>query len=59
MLYGCKIWRAQSLNMLEIFDRKFLKKILHLSPSTGSCMVYGEVGKVPLQVTVDKHLIFY
>ena len=45
--------------MLETFYRKFLKKILHLRPSTPSCMVYGEVGKLPLQVTVDKHMINY
>ena len=45
--------------MLEIFYRKFLKKIIHLSPSTPSCIVYGEVGKLPLQVTVDKQLITY
>ena len=59
MLYGCEICGAQPLNMLEILYRKFLKKILHLRPSTPSCMVYGEVGKLPLQVTVDKQLISY
>ena len=58
MLYGCEIWGAQPLNMLEIFYRK-LKKIIHLRPSTPGCMVYGEVGKLPLQVTVDKDLISY
>ena len=42
MLYGCEIWGAQPLNMLEIFYRKFLKTILHLRPSTPSCMVYGD-----------------
>ena len=31
----------------------------YLRPSTPSCMVYGEVGKLPLQVTVDKQLISY
>ena len=44
--------------MLETFYRKFLiKKILHLRPSTPSCMVYGEVSKLSLQVTIDKHMI--
>ena len=43
--------------MLVIFYRKFIFKILHLKPSTPSCMVYGEVSKLPLQVTIDKHLI--
>ena len=59
LLYGCEIWGFHCVNMLETFYRKFLKKILHLRPSTPSCMVYGEVGKLPLQVTVDKHMINY
>ena len=28
MLYGCEIWGAQPLNMLEIFYRNILEKIL-------------------------------
>ena len=34
-------------------------KILYLRPSTPSCMVYGEVGKLPLQVTNDKRLMSF
>ena len=30
-----------------------------LRPSTPNCIVYGEVGKLPLQTTVDKQLITY
>ena len=59
LLYGCEIWGFHCVNMLETFYIKFLKKILHLRPSTPSCMVYGEVGKLPLQVTVDKRMINY
>ena len=56
-LYGCEIWGFHCVNMLETFYRKLLKKILHLRPSTPSCMVYGEVGKLPLQVNIDKHIM--
>ena len=59
LLYGCEIWGYQDIEMLEIFYRKFLKKILSLRPSTPSCMIYGEVGKLPIQVSVDRHLISY
>ena len=59
ILYGCEIWGFQDIKMLEIFYRKFLKKILKLRPSTSNCMVYGEVGKLPLQISVDKQLISY
>ena len=59
LLYGCEIWGFTTIEMLEVFYKKFLKKLLHLRPSTPNCMVYGEVGKLPLQVTVDKHVINY
>ena len=59
MLYGCEIWGTQLQDILEIFYRKFIKNILYLRPSTPSCMVYGEVGKLPLQVTIDKRLMSF
>ena len=30
-----------------------------MRPSTPNCMIYGEVGKLPLQTSVDKQLIAY
>ena len=45
--------------MLEIFHRNFLEKILHLRPSTPNCMVYGELRVLPLQVAIDKRIIGY
>ena len=59
LLYGCEVWGCHNTDMLEVFYRKFLKKLLNLRPSTPNCMVYGEVGKFPLQVTIDKHVINY
>ena len=59
LLYGCEVWGFQDINMLEVFYRKFIKKMLKLRPSTASCMIYGEVGRLPLQVTADKYLISY
>ena len=59
ILYGCEIWGFQDIKIIEIFYRKFLKKVLKLRPSTSNCMVYGEVGKLPLQIYVDKQLISY
>ena len=47
LLYGCEIWGFHCV--LEICLQKvFFLKILHLSPSTPSCMVYGKVGNLPL-----------
>ena len=41
------------------FLYKVFEKILHLRHSTTSCKIYGEVGKLPRHVTVDKHMINY
>ncbi len=57
LTYGCEVWGIQSVEMVELFYRKFLKKLLKLRPSTPTCMVYGEVGKLPMQVIIDKQII--
>ena len=59
LLYGCEIWVFHCVNMFEPIYRKFSKRILHLRPSTPSCIPYGEVGKLLLPVTIDKHMITY
>ena len=59
LLYGCEVWGVYSNDMSETFHRKFFKKILKLRPSTPTCMVYGEVGKYPLQVTINKYIVSY
>ena len=47
------------IDMLEIFYINFSKKMIKLRPSTPNCMIYGEVGKLPLQTSVNKQLIAY
>ena len=57
-LYGSELWGFTCTEMLAIFHRNFLKKLLlHLRPSTPNCMVYGELGGLPLQVAIDKRII--
>ena len=44
----------------KYFTVYVFKKILYHRPSTPSCMVYGGVGKLPLQqVTIDKHFMSF
>ena len=59
LLYGSEVWGFKKIDMLEIFYRKFFYKIQKLRPSTPNCMIYGEVGKLQLQTSVDKQLITY
>ena len=54
---GCEVWGVYSNEMSESFLRKFRKKIFNLKQSTPTYMVYGEVGKYPLQVNVKKYIV--
>ena len=60
LLYGCEVWRFQN-NARILLNNLFLKKISRLRPSMPICIihVYGEFGKLPLQIKVDKQLITY
>ena len=49
LLYGSEIWGYGNIEPLEIFYRKFIKRMLGIHQSTPNCIVYGEVGKKPLK----------
>tara|TARA_B110000196_G_scaffold86649_1_gene75141 strand:- start:271 stop:3555 length:3285 start_codon:yes stop_codon:yes gene_type:complete len=51
-LYGSEVWGYSNLEPVEVFYRKFIKRILGLNKSTPNCIVYGEVGKRPLKNTI-------
>lgn len=54
LLYGSEYWGFNCINQIEIFVRKFLKNVLHLPKATPNCIVYGETGRFPLQLAVEK-----
>ena len=59
LLYGCEIWGYHNLNEIELFQRKFLKNVLHISKFAANCMIYGETGRQPLALTVSKRMISF
>ena len=59
MLYACEVWGFEKLHLLEKLHLKFLKYILKVKMTTCSHMVYGELGRYPLCVTVKKRIIGY
>ena len=54
LTYGCEVWGFCNLSAIELFHRKYLKYLLKLNKSTSNCMVYGETGRVKLEVIVKK-----
>ena len=48
LLYGCEIWGFKNLAIIEKVHLPFLKYTLHLQNSTPLCMIYGELGRLPI-----------
>ena len=57
LLYGCEVWGMCNTKIVETFYLKFLKNTLKLSKRTPSIMVYGEVGRTPLEVDTKSKLL--
>ena len=59
LLYGCEIWGSGNNDILEKVHLKFCKIILHLKATTPNCMVYGELGRYPLDIDIKLRNILY
>ena len=59
LLYGCEIWGFDTIDPIEIFFRKFLKYILKANRQTANGMVYGESGKLPLDIMIKTRMICF
>ena len=59
LLYGSEVWGCANISDIEVFYRRFLKIILKLGKATPNCMVYGETGKMPLQLYIEKRMLSF
>ena len=59
LLYGSEVWGCANISDIEVFYRKFLKIILKVGKSTPNCIVYGETGKLPLQLTIFNRIVSF
>jgi hypothetical protein len=57
--YGCEIWGFHNSPDIEKVYVKFLKQILHVRQQTTNVTVYGEVGRVPLNILRKERIIKY
>ena len=59
MLYGCEIWGNSNFDVLNKLYLKFLKMTLGVQGKTCNNMVYGELGRFPLEIYIKKRAIGY
>ena len=59
MCYGCEVWGIESSKQLEALHLKFCKYILNMKTSTPNAMVYGELGRLPIELTVKIKMVMY
>ena len=50
LLYGCKIWACEKMDVISKLQLQFLKLILGVKVTTITCMVLGEVGRYPIEI---------
>lgn len=59
LLYGCEIWGFGNIEVIEKVQLKFIKSILKLKNSTPNCIIYGEVGIMPLKIDIYTRMVSY
>jgi hypothetical protein len=59
LLYGSEVWGYENLKILEQIHLKFCKRILKVRNTTPSFIVYGELGRFPLEIRVKLRTISY
>ena len=59
LTYGCKVWGFENRNILEKLHLKYLKYILGVKMSTPTCMVLGETGRFPVNITIKTRMISF
>ena len=56
LTYGCEVWGYGHLKMMHTY---FLKYILNVKQSTSHSMLYGELGRVPLYIGINKRIVVF
>ena len=57
LLYGSEVWGYENNKVIESLHLEFCKHIMKVKKSTHNFIVYGELGRVPLQVHINARMI--
>lgn len=59
LLYGSEVWGYEDLYLIEQVHLKFCKRILRVRNTTPNFMVYGELGRFPLELRVKLRIVSF
>ena len=59
LTYGSEIWGYETIDILEKKHVKVCKLLLNLKTSTSNFMLYGELGRYPLNITVKLKILSF
>ena len=57
LTYGCEVWGFGDLSVIEKVHTDFMKRILNVKRSTPHVMLYGELGRYPVILTIQNRII--
>lgn len=59
MTYGCEVWGFENCKILEPIHNQFLRSILRARKSTPMYMIYAELGRYPIEITIKTRSIAF
>ena len=59
LTYGCEVWGFENRNIIEKLHLKCLKYILRVKMSIPTCMVLGDTGRFPVNITIKTRMISF
>ena len=58
-LYGSEIWGHVNFEMIERLHLQFCKILLKVKKCTPTCMVSGELGRLPIQYNIESRMLCF
>jgi hypothetical protein len=59
LVYSCEIWGFENKQGIEKLHLQFLIKILNLRNNTPNYMVYGEMGRFPMDIVIKLRMVMF
>ena len=59
LTYACEIWGYENLDMIEKVHTEFLRNITKSRKSTPLYMIYAELGRSPIEITIQSRIISF